>query len=149
MSMAYSVENRVPFLDNDTAALAWSIPEEYLINPVNKEGKFILKEIAKGYFGHEFAYRKKVGFFIPGNKYRSSNMTFGRNVLASAKKRGIFNTDVLEDWSREKLAIYGGLNHFQSALFLKLFTLEIWCQLFVDRKTVEECKALWGLKSCM
>lgn len=140
MAMAHSVENRVPYLDNELVQLAWDIPETYLMNGNMYEGKFILKDIAADFFGKDFAFRKKVGFFIPGNHYLCSNKDFIHRVLQCIRRRGIIRCNILEQWADNELCVLGGLNHFRSALFFKLFTLEIWCQLFIDRYSVEECK---------
>lgn len=142
MSMAYSVENRVPYLDNEMVRLAWDIPERFLIDRPSQEGKFILKDIASDIFGTEFAFRRKVGFFIPGNMFLCSDMDFIHRVLACIKKRGIICSDIFEKWSDHELHVYGGLNYFQSALFFKMFTLEIWCQMFLDGKSVNECQRM-------
>lgn len=140
MSMANSVENRVPYLDNELVRLAWDIPEIYLLNRDMQEGKFILKDVAADSFGKDFAFRKKVGFFIPGNHYLCSNKDFVYRVLQCIRKRGVICCNILEQWAENKLYVPGGLNHFRSALFFKLFTLEIWCQLFIDRYSVSKCK---------
>lgn len=142
MSMAHSVENRVPFLDNEMVGLAWDIPEKFLMDPTSHEGKFILKDIASELFGNEFAFRRKVGFFIPGNRFLCSNMDFVHNVLACIKKRDIVCCDVLEQWAEQEIHLYGSLNYFKSALFLKMFTLEIWCQMFLDGRSIDECKSI-------
>lgn len=140
MAMAHSIENRVPYLDNELVQLAWDIPETYLMNKDMHEGKFILKDIAADFFGKDFAFRKKVGFFIPGNQYLCSNMDFIHRVLQCIRERGVICCNILEQWAENELHVLGGLNHFRSALFFKLFTLEIWCQLFIDGYSVEECK---------
>lgn len=140
MAMAHSVENRVPYLDNELVQLAWDIPEAYMMNRDMHEGKFILKDVAADFFSRNFAFRKKVGFFIPGNHYLCSNKDFMYRVLHCIRERGIICSNILERWAENDLHVLGGLNHFHSALFLKLFTLEIWCQLFIDKYSVEECK---------
>lgn len=140
MSMAHSVENRVPYLDNEMVQLAWDIPEKFLLDCAFKEGKYILKDIASGIFGNEFAFRRKVGFFIPGNIFLCSDMDFVRKVLACIRKRGVVCGNIFEQWAEHELHVYGGLNSFQSALFFKMFTLEIWCQMFLDGRSVSECK---------
>ena len=140
MSMAHSVENRVPYLDNELVQLAWDIPEVYLMNQNIQEGKFILKDIVADFFGKDFAYRKKVGFFIPGNHYLCSNMGFVHRILKCIKERGVIHSNILERWAENELHVIGGLDHFHSALFFKLITLEIWCQLFIDRNSVGECR---------
>lgn len=142
MSMAHSVENRVPYLDNEMARLAWDIPEEFLMDRASREGKFILKDIAAGLFGRGFAFRRKVGFFIPGNLFLCSDMDFVRRVLSCIRKRGIIRGDVLERWAGHELHVYGGLNYFRSALFFKMFTLELWCQMFLDGRSVCECQGM-------
>lgn len=142
MSMAHSVENRVPYLDNEMVKLAWDIPERFLLDHSSQEGKFILKDIASDIFGKEFAFRSKVGFFIPGNMFLCSDMNFVRRVLACIRKRGIICSDIFEQWAEQELGVYGGLNYFQSALFFKMFTLEIWCQMFLDGYSVNECKGM-------
>ncbi len=142
MSMAHSVENRVPYLDNELVRLAWDIPESFLMDRASKEGKFILKDIASELFGREFAFRRKVGFFIPGNMFLCSDMALIGRILAYIKKRGIIHSDIFEQWAHSELRVYGQLNYFQSALFLKMFTLEIWCQMFLDGLNVDECKGI-------
>lgn len=144
MSMAHSVENRVPFLDNEMVQLAWDIPEKFLMECESNEGKFILKDIASEMFGNEFAFRRKVGFFIPGNMFLCSNMNFVNSVLACIKKRGIVCSGILEQWAGHEIHLYGGLNHFKSSLFFKMFTLEIWCQMFLDGRSVSECKSIFS-----
>ena len=142
MAMAHSVENRVPFLDNEMVQLAWDIPEKYIMNADIMEGKFILKDIASVFWGSEFAFRRKVGFFIPGNLFLCYNMDFVHKVLACIRKRGIICCKILEQWAEDELHVLGGLNHFHSALFFKMFTLEIWCQLFLDGYSVDKCRNL-------
>ena len=50
-----------------------------------------------------------------------------------------------KEWAKKDALQTGGLNHFQSAVFLKAITFEIWCELFLDGKTVDECKAAYIL----
>lgn len=142
MSMAHAVENRVPYLDNEMVQLAWDIPEKYLLDRPSEEGKFILKDIAADIFGKEFAFRRKVGFFIPGNLFLCSDMDFVNRILGCIKRRGIICCDVLETWAGNELCVYGGLNYFQSALFFKMFTLELWCQMFLDRHSIHDCQGM-------
>ncbi len=140
MSMAHSIENRVPFLDKEIVDFAWRLPQKSLMDEKRKTGKYILKELAKKYFNEDFAYRKKVGFFIPGNRYLSENKMFMEAIIEKMRRRGILQTDTIKKWGKEEALRTGGLNYFQSAIFFKAITFEIWCELFLDGKTVEECK---------
>jgi len=63
MTMATSIEMRVPFLDNDLVALAQKIPNQYKIK--NGIHKYILKEVAKKYLPDEIINRPKKGFDMP------------------------------------------------------------------------------------
>ena len=63
MTMAHSLELRVPFLDKEIFALASRIPAKYLIK--NKIAKYIFRETANTVIPPEWAKRKKVGFPVP------------------------------------------------------------------------------------
>ncbi len=60
MSMANSIEARVPFLDEDVVEFALKIPS-YLKHK-NGEAKYILKRAARGIIPDDIIYRKKWGF---------------------------------------------------------------------------------------
>lgn len=63
MSMAASIETRVPFLDHKMVELALSIPDEWKIR--DGEPKYILKKSIEHLLPHDIIYRKKQGFGLP------------------------------------------------------------------------------------
>jgi asparagine synthase (glutamine-hydrolysing) len=63
MSMAASVESRVPFLDHALVEFTATIPERYSIRGM--AGKFILKQAVEDLLPHSIVYRKKMGFPTP------------------------------------------------------------------------------------
>ncbi len=63
MSMAVSLEGRVPFLDHKFVELAMSIPES--VKTRNHESKYILKKAVRGVIPDELIDRKKQGFGAP------------------------------------------------------------------------------------
>jgi len=63
MSMAHSLEVRVPFLDNDLVDFMASIPPEYKVNRLTK--KFLLKKSLKGILPNSILYKEKKGFSVP------------------------------------------------------------------------------------
>ncbi len=63
MSMAASVESRVPFLDHVLAEFTARIPAQYSIHGM--AGKFILKQAVEDLLPREIVYRKKMGFPTP------------------------------------------------------------------------------------
>lgn len=63
MSMAWSVESRVPFLDHTFVEFAMSIPDRFKIR--GGERKYVLKRAAEGLLPPEIIRRKKMGFATP------------------------------------------------------------------------------------
>lgn len=84
MSMAASVEARVPFLDNEVVALANTIPGRDKLRLWRP--KFLLKESAKTILPAEIVGRRKVGFGVPIASW-----------LRNPKGLGRFLDPILED----------------------------------------------------
>ena len=95
MTMAHSLELRVPFLDKAVFAVASKIPKKYLIK--NKETKMIFREVANKTIPPEWAKRKKLGFPVPFTLWLKERKYF--DAL-----KNIFSEDfVSEFFVREKL----------------------------------------------
>ena len=89
MTMATSVEMRVPFLDNDVVALAQKIPNYYKIK--NGVHKYILKEVAKKYLPNEIIYRAKRGFDMPSLEWFQGDLNSEIMLLLTSKHSLITN----------------------------------------------------------
>jgi asparagine synthase (glutamine-hydrolysing) len=63
MSMACSIESRVPFLDHPFVEFASSVPENLKIR--TGVGKYIVKKAAEDLISPDILYRKKMGFPTP------------------------------------------------------------------------------------
>ena len=63
MTMANSIEVRVPFVDKEVFDIASKIPEKYFVK--GKTTKYIFREVAHKTIPSEWAKRKKVGFPVP------------------------------------------------------------------------------------
>jgi asparagine synthase (glutamine-hydrolysing) len=63
MSMATSIESRVPFLDHTFVEFSTRVPDSLKIR--GKEGKYILKRAVEDLLPREIIYRKKMGFPTP------------------------------------------------------------------------------------
>ena len=63
MSMAHSLESRVPFLDKVLFETARRIPTKYKIH--DKTTKYAFRECAKRYLPEEVSAKKKLGFPVP------------------------------------------------------------------------------------
>ena len=63
MSMANSLELRVPFLDKEVMALAGRIPQRYRVNGENT--KYAMRKAALRRMPEKWADKKKLGFPVP------------------------------------------------------------------------------------
>ncbi|RFB12578.1 asparagine synthase (glutamine-hydrolyzing) [Bacillus sp. HNG] len=63
MSMAHSIELRVPFLDKEVMAMASHIPSDLRVN--NIDTKYALRSASEKVLPEEWAKREKVGFPVP------------------------------------------------------------------------------------
>jgi asparagine synthase (glutamine-hydrolysing) len=63
MSMATSIESRVPFLDHPFVEFAAQVPDHMKIR--GNQGKYILKKALEDLLPHDIIYRKKMGFPTP------------------------------------------------------------------------------------
>ena len=98
MTMAASVELRVPFLDHKIVEFAASLPPEYKIN--NGEGKFILKKLMEKYLPKEIIYRKKMGFAVPTKRWFAGDLLGPAKDIVFSKKlmdTGWFQRKYLEN----------------------------------------------------
>lgn len=92
LSMAASIETRVPFLDKDLVALSTQIPPELKLK--GREAKYILKKLAERYLPKEVIYRPKTGFVAPIRKWiqgEMKSMIHQRLLSPEFNKWGIFD----------------------------------------------------------
>lgn len=135
MSMAHSIENRVPFLDNEVVANSFSIPEKYLLprkgpGRCNTE-KYLLKSCAANKFGKEFAFRKKMGFGIPIRNFfteKSFADYLQDKVFPGIKDRKLFNYKLLYRWFSD----ISSIKHFELESLWIAITFEIWASIYLD-----------------
>ena len=103
MSMAHSIESRVPLLDNDVVDFAARLPAALKIR--NGRKKHILKEAAAGLVPASILARRKQGFAVPvGGWFRGDLREFFSDVLLSARarERGYFQPRFVERLVREQ-----------------------------------------------
>ncbi len=135
MSMAHSIENRVPFLDNDVVENSFSIPEKYLLLRKSPEGyntqKYLLKKMTAGPFGKDFAFRDKMGFGIPVREFfmnKKFNEYLNDKILPGIKKRALFNYKITSNW----LSDLGSLEYNELEALWVIISFEIWASIYLD-----------------
>jgi asparagine synthase (glutamine-hydrolysing) len=125
MSMANSLEVRVPLLDKDLVTLAFDVPSTLKIR--GGETKSVLKRIAARRLPHDCVYRPKEGFSIPmkhwlGTRFRPilEDLLNPRRV----RQDGIFESPTLERLKQEHWS--GQANH--SHVLWSLIVFHAWKQ---------------------
>ena len=135
MSMAHSIENRVPFLDNAVVENAFTIPEKYLLLRRSKEGynteKYLLKKMTAKTFGNEFAFLDKMGFGIPlreffiEDKFKSY---LNEKILPGIKSRGLFNDKLPAYW----FANIDKIRYDELEALWIMVAFEVWAEIYLD-----------------
>ena len=133
MSMAHTIENRVPFLDNEFVEIAMGIDDVDLVKKRKGkwEGKFLLKEICSSVFDKDFAFRGKMGFGIPLKVFFDSEQfqkRWNQEILPGIKNRGIFKAESLVEWMIDPKKM---TPEQLDALWLML-GFEIWAKQYLD-----------------
>jgi len=128
MSMAHSLESRVPFLDHPLIEFAATMPSN--IKFKNGTLKKILVNSMKHLLPEIIVNRKnKMGFPVPLNEWLNKDLySFVYDIFnaQSAKDRAFFNTnEILNNLSKEK--------KFSRKIW-GLLSLELWMQEFIDKQ---------------
>jgi asparagine synthase (glutamine-hydrolysing) len=129
VSMAHSLEVRVPFLDNQLVALAERIPSR--LKHAGGEGKKLLRDSMAPLLPDEIVEKRKQGFSPPDQSwYRGPTMDYIREILLDARslERGYFQPAYVKRVLEEHLE--GRVNH--RLLIWSLLSFEWWNRLFMD-----------------
>ncbi|HEV7472425.1 MAG TPA: asparagine synthase (glutamine-hydrolyzing) [Pyrinomonadaceae bacterium] len=128
MSMAASIESRVPFLDHKLVEFSARLPERMKLSGATT--KYILRESMKGLLPNEILSRPKMGFPVPvGSWFRGAwRSVVDEYVLGErAMSRGIFDPAFVRSLSARHQA---GEDH--SERLWSLVNFEIWQRQFLD-----------------
>jgi asparagine synthase (glutamine-hydrolysing) len=123
MSMAASVESRVPFLDHPLVEFTGRIPADFQIKGM--AGKFVLKQAVEDLLPHDIIYRKKMGFPTPWTYWLAGpQLEQIRTLLTEprAAARGLFRPDAVARIFAEHRA--GHRDHGNR--IWRLLNLELW-----------------------
>ncbi|HUQ31816.1 MAG TPA: asparagine synthase (glutamine-hydrolyzing) [Pyrinomonadaceae bacterium] len=132
MSMAASLEARVPLLDHKLIEFVTRIPSEFKMK--GAETKHIFKRAVRGLVPDEILDRPKQGFGLPIQKWINQELrSYIRDVLLDkrTRERGYFDQDyvqvLLDEHERER-------RDHTSSLWA-LFMLELWHRTFLDARS--------------
>jgi len=96
MSMAASIETRVPYLDHHLVELAFTLPDEYKIR--GRSGKYLLKQVSRQLLPREIITRPKRGFPVPiAQWFREPGSPFMETLLDPDTRRdGLLDVDFVQ-----------------------------------------------------
>jgi len=123
MSMACSLETRVPFLEHPVAELAFAMPPE--LKAARGTTKVLLKKIAARHVPAECVYRPKEGFSIPMKHWLGTDFRPLLDELLAPERlsaEALFQVDTVERLKCEHLA--GRANH--SHILWSLIVFQDW-----------------------
>ena len=128
LTMAHSVEARVPFLDHDVVEFATRLPASYKLR--DGVGKYILKKAAEPYLDADMIYRKKQGFGAPMDQWFKEG-DFGRRCLSAfersqLRKEGFFDNEYIEGLLRAQMSGGGGYSFHVWTILNVVLWHEVW-----------------------
>ena len=129
MSMAASIESRVPFLDHKLVEFAANLPPRLKLR--NWTTKYILKKSLEGILPKEILYRKKMGFPVPIKAWFKNGIfphlqeyILGERAMA----RGYFKREYIGNLLNSHI---NGTQDNSERLW-SLLNFEIWNRIFID-----------------
>ena len=152
LSMAHSLETRVPFLDNDLVDFALRLPVKYKLRNLNEvvrlnenepgaktlryfnetgDGKLLLRRVLGRYVPQDYANGAKQGFSAPdASWFKGESIDYIKDALFDKHAR-------IYDYIQPETAKRMLQEHFSGAqnrrlLIWSLLCFEWWCKIFLD-----------------
>jgi len=135
MSMAASIESRVPFLDHPLVEFTAGMPDRMKIRGATQ--KYVLKKAFEDILPHEIVFRKKMGFPTPLRDWL-------RRDAAKSLLDGLLRTDGLLASCCDMTAVRTVLDRHWAAAedctdrIWRLLNLQLWGDAFLSRRE-DEC----------
>ena len=123
MTMAASLEARMPFMDHELAAFVSNLPDKYRVR--GQTTKWILREAMKRLLPSAILQRPKVGFRVPVNEWFQGSMReylYEHLKSASSLTREYYRLEMLDKILTDHVT--GRQNH--EKLLWSMLNLEIW-----------------------
>jgi asparagine synthase (glutamine-hydrolysing) len=129
MTMAASLEGRMPLLDHDLAEYVALLPEKLKASP--RRAKIVTREVARRRLPESLLSRKKVGFAVPV-------ASWFRGELGDALERFTLGPLARPDPVVDPVRVRGALGLHREGRYdlgkelWSLLTLDVWARLFLD-----------------
>jgi asparagine synthase (glutamine-hydrolysing) len=138
MTMASSLECRVPFLDNTVVDLSLRMPSHLKIK--GRGLKYVVKEALGDVLPREILDRGKRGFGAPvGAWFKHELAGLVRDVLSreAVEERGVFRWDAV----RRTIALHEAKREDHTDHMLALLSFELWSRIYVDGRSPASVEA--------
>lgn len=135
MTMATSLECRVPFLDHEMVELAVKIPQSLTMK--NGRLKHLLKESLSDILPASILDRPKRGFGAPLGAWLKQELAAMLRLFVNREtieSRGLLNWPIIE----QTLNQHFSQQEDHTDHLLALMNLEIWCRLYLDKQSAEQ-----------
>jgi asparagine synthase (glutamine-hydrolysing) len=134
--MAFGIEARVPYLDNNLIKAIKTLPDNMRIK--GNIAKYILRKISEKYLPTEIINRPKIGFGVPINEWMKNKNFFGKyvSILEEERtlKRSIYNQVGLKKILFEFRNKNDKFVQSRTGLIWSLLNLEVWIRTFIEDK---------------
>ena len=129
MSMAASVESRVPFLDHILVEFSGTIPPHLRLK--GRAGKLLVKKVAEKFLPHDIVHRPKMGFPVPFDRWlKDGSLGMVSEILLDkrTRDRGYFNAPYIEKLLKSHRSEQ---RDYQNQIWM-LLNFELWHRVFID-----------------
>lgn len=133
MTMAHSLEARVPFLDHKFAEFLITIPSKYKLKGLVE--KYILRKAMKGLIPDRIINRRKHGFTVPIAEWMQNGLKeYVTNLLSRERinSMGFWNFEYINKLMEQNLN-----NDFYKRQLWTIITFEIWHKIFIECEKLE------------
>ncbi|MFH1307829.1 MAG: asparagine synthase (glutamine-hydrolyzing) [archaeon] len=132
ISMAHSIESRVPFLDNEMLDFASILPSKYKINFFEK--KFLLRKTMKNILPKEVIKRKKYGFTAPLRYWYNEYLYDVACQLLDSKE--IKKQDLFSERYTARLLKGSKESNEKINIITGILSFQIWHKIFIEGEKV-------------
>ncbi|MBF8267068.1 MAG: asparagine synthase (glutamine-hydrolyzing) [Dehalococcoidia bacterium] len=133
MTMAHSVEARVPYLDHKLVEFAISLPSHLKLR--GTQLKYILRQATQGVVPENIIQREKMGFWVPIKEWfmgECREYATATILDSGLKERGFFNTDFIESMMKDHTS--GRADHMYQ--LWPLFNLALWHRYWIEGRDI-------------
>ena len=138
MSMAASIESRVPFLDHPLMEFAAQLPQRMKLHGFTT--KYVLRQAMRGILPNEILGRRKMGFPVPiGRWFRGTFQPLIDEYVLGPRSsaRKLFDDGQV----RELVTEHQRGTHDHSERLWSLLNAEIWQRIFLDGESPDDASA--------